>query len=98
MKDRTQKTVSESEPIVGVLIPSGWGDGFIVTEISLACDGEREIAITNLDAQPGLHELLRKRVQVVGTLKQSGQCETLDISSYQVLDENDPNEFETKGS
>ncbi|WP_147822019.1 hypothetical protein [Salidesulfovibrio onnuriiensis] len=54
------------ETFVGVLIPSGWDGDFHVSKISLACNGEKDIAIANLEERPDLLALLQKRVRIAG--------------------------------
>jgi len=80
-----QKTVSELETIVGVLIPCSWDEQFKVTRISLACDSEREILIGNLNEHPEIHKHIRNKVRVVGRVFKNGRNEIVDISSFTAL-------------
>jgi hypothetical protein len=98
MGHRTRRSAPESETVIGVLIPHGWDEHFSVTSISLACDGEREIVINNLDAHPGLLVLLRKRISATGTMERDEQGESMAVRSYRPLKESDGNEFGSKGT
>ncbi|MBI9078798.1 MAG: hypothetical protein JEY79_03545 [Pseudodesulfovibrio sp.] len=85
--------VAEMETIAGVLIPSGWGEQFMVTRISLACDGEIDILVGNLDAHPEMHVHIRKWVQAVGTISRDGESEVMQVASFRLLDEGELAEF-----
>jgi hypothetical protein len=86
-----------SETVIGVLIPHGWDESFSVTSVSLACDGEREIVIGNLDNHPGLLVLLRKRVSLSGAIRRDEHGETMDVRSYGPAADADGNDPEPRG-
>lgn len=77
------------ESVVGVLIPTGWNEQFTVTAMALACDGEREIAVSNLDEHPGLHLVLRKRLRAEGAVFHDDLTETMQLRSYALVEDND---------
>lgn len=97
MGHSTRTSTPGSETVIGVLIPHGWDESFSVTSVSLACDGEREIVIGNLDKLPGLLVLLRKRVSLSGAVRRDEQGETMDVRSYQPAAEADGNDPEPRG-
>ena len=91
MKDKDIKDIGKTDTVDGVLIPSEWDSSYRVIDIAIACNGEREVTIANLKAHPGLHELLRKRVKVFGRVRRFGQKETMDVESFQLFNEVEPN-------
>ncbi|MFH1913818.1 MAG: hypothetical protein ABIK45_06055 [Pseudomonadota bacterium] len=97
MGHRTRTSVPGFETAVGVLIPHGWDDNFSVTSVSLACDGEREIVIGNLDNHPGLLVLLRRRVSLTGAVTRDERGECMTVESYKPVGEDDGNDPETRG-
>jgi len=98
MGSRTRTSAPGRETAVGVLIPHGWDDNFKVTSVSLACDGEREIVIGNLENHPGLLVLLRKRVSLTGTVARDGEGETMSVETYKPVAETDGNGPEPRGT
>ncbi|MUM76454.1 hypothetical protein GKC30_02265 [Pseudodesulfovibrio sp. F-1] len=98
MGDRTRTSAPGHEIAVGVLIPHGWDDNFSVTSVSLACEGEREIVIGNLESHPGLLVLLRRRVRLTGTVARDGEGETMTVEGYKPVADSDANGPETRGT
>jgi hypothetical protein len=98
MGQRTRTSTPAKETVIGVLIPHGWDENFSVTSISLACDGEREIVIGNLNRHPGLLDLLRKRIRATGAVMRGGQGESMNVDAYQPLADIDGNDIANKGT
>ena len=87
MEQETRKPKVNTESVVGVLIPTGWNEQFGVTAMALACDGEREIAVGNLDEHPELHAAMRRRVRVEGSVTRKGMLETMDVVACHLVEE-----------
>ncbi len=75
------KKEQRKEIVEGVLIPDGWNKDYAVTSLFIACDGEREIAIGNLDDHPELVTMLRKRVRVTGLVARGKTRESIEVES-----------------
>ena len=90
MKEKNIREIEKKDIVDGVLIPSEWDSSYRVKSIAIACNGEREVAITNLKEHPGLYELLRKRVKVVGKVRRHDQKETMDVESFRLFNETEP--------
>ena len=81
MKRQTISKRSSTETVCGTIVPAHWDNEFRVTGILIACPGEREIRITNLDSFPMLKLLERKVVELTGQVKREGAIETMHIES-----------------
>lgn len=75
------------ETIRGVVVPAHWDSEFRVTGILIACPGEREVRVENLDSFPMLKSLERNEVQLTGTVEKVGPMETIVVNSFQPLSE-----------
>ncbi|MBI9112172.1 hypothetical protein [Maridesulfovibrio ferrireducens] len=82
---------TEKEILVGVLIPSGWNARFDVINLSLACDEEREVGIGNLEEHPELFNLLRRQIEVAGTVMKDGEFEIVKVVSFKVVSDSNTN-------
>ncbi|WP_147822011.1 hypothetical protein [Salidesulfovibrio onnuriiensis] len=66
-----------SETITGFVVPEAWDDQFCVCEVLIACDGERDIRVVNLDSHPILFDLVGKQASVTGVVRHSGSREEI---------------------
>ncbi|MDD3310590.1 hypothetical protein [Pseudodesulfovibrio sp.] len=85
MKHRSDTSVSLKETIRGVVVPAQWDDQFRVTDILIACLGEREVRVGNLESFPVLRTLERTEVRLTGTVKRDGGVEVIHVESVAPL-------------
>ncbi|MEF2231172.1 MAG: hypothetical protein V3571_09610 [Pseudodesulfovibrio sp.] len=92
MKHRPDTTHPLKETIRGVVVPAQWDDQYHVTDILIACLGEREVRVGNLEAFPVLRTLERTEVRLTGTVKRDGDVETIHVESVAPLGQKPPNQ------
>ena len=85
MHQPTETTRPLRETIRGVVVPAQWDDQFRVTDILIACLGEREVRVGNLDSFPVLRTLERAEVSLTGTVRRDGGVETIHVESVAPL-------------
>ncbi|BDQ35042.1 hypothetical protein [Pseudodesulfovibrio portus] len=85
MKRQSNTTPPSRETLRGVIVPSQWDNEFRVTGMLIACPGEREVRVANLEAFPMLHLLERTEVELTGTVRKDGIAETIHIDRIQSL-------------
>lgn len=73
------------ETIRGVVVPAQWDSEYRVTGLLIACPGEREVRVGNLDSFPMLRLLERTEVVLTGTVQKDGFSETILIDRIQPL-------------
>ncbi|WP_394699654.1 hypothetical protein [uncultured Pseudodesulfovibrio sp.] len=76
---------TRKETIRGVIVPEEWDNQFHVTKILIACKGEREIRVENLDRFPHLLGLSQKETLITGTVTYDGTMESIVIDSVDTL-------------
>ncbi|WP_419788406.1 hypothetical protein [Pseudodesulfovibrio sp.] len=81
----TDTGVLSRETIRGMVVPSQWDDQFRVTGILIACLGEREVRVGNLESFPELRTLERAEVRLTGTVDRVGDVETIHVESVSPL-------------
>lgn len=89
MGKQPRNPLNHTESVVGVLIPTGWNEQFAVTDMALACDGEREIAVGNLSEHPEMHAIMRRRVRVSGLISRKGMTETIKVIACQLAEDSE---------
>ena len=87
MKRRPNTTPPSRETLRGVVVPAQWDSQYRVTGMLIACPGEREVRVGNLEAFPMLHLLERTEVELTGTVQRDGVAETIHIDRIQRLGE-----------
>ena len=85
MKRQANNTRPSKETIRGVVVPAQWDSEYRVTGLLIACPGEREVRVGNLDSFPMLRLLERTEVVLTGTVKKDGLAETILIDRIQPL-------------
>jgi len=85
LKQRPDNAHPLKETIRGVVVPAQWDDQFRVTDILIACLGEREVRVGNLESFPVLRTLERTEVRLTGTVERDGDVETIHVESVAPL-------------
>lgn len=85
MKRQADDAPPSRETIRGVVVPAQWDSEYRVTGLLIACPGEREVRVGNLDSFPMLRLLERTEVVLTGTVKKDGFSETILIDRIQPL-------------
>ncbi len=86
MKHPTDTLSDRKETIRGVVVPEQWDDQFRVTEVLIACKGEREILVENLDSFPTLLSFTQTEAVFTGTVRQQGATEFIVVESVSLID------------
>ncbi|QGY39545.1 hypothetical protein GM415_05235 [Pseudodesulfovibrio cashew] len=73
------------ETIRGVVVPEQWDDQFRVTEVHIACEGEREVRVENLDRFPVLLSLSQTEAVFTGSVLRSDMGESIIVESFTPL-------------
>lgn len=87
MTQHVQTIQGSRETIRGVVVPEQWDEKFHVTQVHIACKGEREIRVANLDHFPILLSLSQTEAVFTGTVTRQGATESIIVESYTTLDE-----------
>lgn len=90
MKQQVQHTHSRKETLRGFVVPEQWDDQFQVTEVLIACNGEREVRVENVDKFPQLLSSTQQAVAVTGMVRQNQRSESILVESYEVLEVGEP--------
>ena len=86
MKLSPEDISRRKETIRGVVVPEQWDDQFRVTKVLIACKGERELLVENLDAFPALLSYARTEAVFTGTVRRRGTAESIVVESVSPVD------------
>lgn len=82
MKQNTEAQYKRKETIRGVVVPAQWDNQFQVTDILIACRGEREVRVGNLASFPILTSLSQTEAIVTGTVEKHDGNETIMVEAF----------------
>lgn len=85
MKQANTSLSNRKETVRGVVVPKEWDNKYQVTEVLIACRGEREIRIDNLDKFPTILSLAQEEALITGTVTKDGSGESIVIESFDVI-------------
>lgn len=85
MKHQSE-TTAHLETIRGVVVPGEWDNRFQVTALLIACKGEREIRVENLDRFPDLLAMARQEAIITGTISKNGPTESIVVEHISSLE------------
>ena len=74
------------ETLTGSVLPGTWDREYRITGVVIACDGERELNVSNLSCHPHLSDLCRSMVRVSGVTSWHGAREGILVEDFQILD------------
>ena len=86
MKQSSDTLSRRKETVRGVVVPEQWDDQFRVTEVLIACKGERELLVENLESFPSLLSYARTEALFTGTVRRRGSAESIEIDSVSPVD------------
>lgn len=84
MKKIAKAIFTRKETIRGVVVPRDWDSHFQVTGMLIACKGEREIRVENLNKFPHLVDLSQQEALITGTIKSDGAIESIVIEKIEL--------------
>jgi hypothetical protein len=87
MKQSPHPIARRKETVRGVVVPEQWDDQYRVTEVLIACKGERELLVENLDSFPALLSFTRTEAVFTGTVRQRGSAESIVVESVSPVDD-----------
>ncbi|BCS87493.1 hypothetical protein [Pseudodesulfovibrio sediminis] len=79
MKQQSENISSRTETIRGVVVPEDWDNQFQVKTILIACTGEREIRVENLERFPALLSMSQQEAIITGTIHKCGSVESIVV-------------------
>ncbi|MBI9080100.1 MAG: hypothetical protein JEY79_10225 [Pseudodesulfovibrio sp.] len=85
MKKPSTSSSNRKETVRGVVVPKEWDNKYQVTEVLIACKGEREIRIDNPDKFPTILSLSQKEALVTGTVTKDDSGESIIVESFNVI-------------
>ncbi len=74
------------ESLTGSVLPDTWDGDYRVTGVVIACEGERELAVSNLSSHPHLSDLCRSMIRVSGMTSRHGGREEIFVEDFRLLD------------
>lgn len=86
MEQQTNTAPQHKETIRGVVVPEQWDDQFRITEVLIACKGEREILVENLGTFPALLSFTQTEAVFTGTVRRRGAAEYIVVESVSPVD------------
>ena len=86
MKQTSDAITRRKEIIRGVVVPEQWDDQFRITEVLIACKGEREILVENLDTFPALLSFTQTEAVFTGVVQRRGSAESIVVESVSPVD------------